>query len=153
MTAAEKRLRPQELRHVHWKTESVLPPPHARPTARELEAAIAKRDAPLVDRLLAAYRLGWLRRFARGEPFVLSLLRLDSVSVLHLPGEMFIEYQLRAQKIRPRHPVAVAAYGDDGLWYVPTKEEYPAGGYEVSVAFCRDDVDAIMTNAITRLLA
>jgi hypothetical protein len=47
----------------------------------------------------------------------------------------------------------VAAYGDDGLWYVPTKDEYPAGGYEVEVAFSRDDVDAIMTDAIGRLLA
>ena len=88
----------------------------------------------------------------RGVPFVLSRLRLNSISILHLPGEMFIEYQLRARAMRPRQPVAVAAYGDDGLWYVPTKEEYPAGGYEVSVAFCRDDVDEIMTGAIRRLL-
>ena len=47
----------------------------------------------------------------------------------------------------------VAAYGDDGLWYVPTKDEYPAGGYEVSVAFCTDEVDALMTDAMRRLLA
>jgi hypothetical protein len=85
-------------------------------------------------------------------PLVLSRLRLNSISILHLPGEMFVEYQLRARAVRPRQPVAVAAYGDDGLWYVPTKEEYPAGGYEVGVAFCRDEVDRLMTDAIRRLL-
>jgi hypothetical protein len=66
---------------------------------------------------------------------------------------MFIAYQLRARAMRPSEPVMVAAYGDDGLWYVPTKDEYPAGGYEVSVAFCTDEVDALMTDAMRRLLA
>jgi hypothetical protein len=85
-------------------------------------------------------------------PLVLSCLRLNEISVLHLPGEMFIEYQLRARALRPGQPVAVAAYGDDGLWYVPTKEEYPNGGYEVGVAFCRDEADGLFTAAIRRLL-
>jgi hypothetical protein len=152
MLASEQKLKSRPLRHVEWRTVEVLPPPSVTPTAAELEVAIGRRDGTLVDRLLPAYRLGWLRRFERGLPFVLSRLRLNTISILHLPGEMFIEYQLRAQAMRPRQPVAVAAYGDDGLWYVPTKPEYPAGGYEVMVAFCRDDVDAIMTDAISRLL-
>ena len=66
---------------------------------------------------------------------------------------MFVEFQLRARSLRPGHAVMVAAYGDGGPWYVPTKEEYPAGGYEVGVAFSRDDIDGLMTAAIERLLA
>jgi hypothetical protein len=152
MVQAERNLKPRRLRRVDWKTDLVLPSPLTLPTIAQLENAIADREAPLVDRLLPAFRLGWLRRVKTGAPLILSRLRLNSISILHLPGEMFIEYQLRARAMRPRQPVAVAAYGDDGLWYVPTKKEYPAGGYEVSVAFCRDDVDSIMTAAIQRLL-
>ena len=152
MVASEQKLRPRRLRQLAWQTETILPPPQPTPAISELEAAVARDDAPLVDRLLPAFRLGWLRRVERGVPLVLGRLRLNSISILHLPGEMFVEYQLRARAMRPRQAVAVAAYGDDGLWYVPTKEEYPAGGYEVSVAFCRDEVDAMMTAAIRRLL-
>jgi len=153
MVAAEIRLTPRPLTSVDWATVEVHPPPQPVPTAAELEAAIANPQGTLVSRLLPAYRLGWLHRCERGLPLVLSRLRLDGMSVLHLPGEMFIAYQLRAQAMRPNEPVLVAAYGDDGLWYVPTKDEYPAGGYEVTVAFCTDEVDAIMTDAMRRLLA
>jgi hypothetical protein len=152
IVASEQKLVPRRLRTVDWRTDSILPPLHATPTASDLEAAIAQPDAPLVDRLLPAFRLGWVRRVESGVPLVLSRLRLNSISILHLPGEMFVEYQLRARAMRPRQPVAVAAYGDDGPWYIPTKEEYPAGGYEVSVAFCGDEIDGIMTAAMRRLL-
>ncbi len=153
MVAASSGAQPQPLAHVDWRVDEVLPPSPTSPTETELLAAISDPQRPLVERLLPAYRVGWIRRSARGTPLVLSRLRLNNISVLHLPGEMFIEYQLRAQAMRPGQPVAVAAYGDDGLWYVPTREEYSKGGYEVSVAFCREDVDAILTAAIQRLLA
>lgn len=152
IVASEAHLAPVPLAAAEWRTQEVLPPPHATPTIAELEAALARAGAPLVERLLPAFRLGWLRRCERGVPLTLSCLRLNEISLLHLPGEMFIEYQLRARAMRPGAPVAVAAYGDDGLWYVPTREEYPNGGYEVSVAFCRDEVDAIITGAMRRLL-
>ncbi|MCX6954122.1 MAG: hypothetical protein NTV51_18385 [Verrucomicrobia bacterium] len=152
LVAAEASLAPRPLATLDWRTEELLPQPIASPTPREAETVLADPSRPLVDRLLAAYRLGWLQRHARGTPFVLSRLRLNDISLLHLPGEMFIEYQLRARALHPDRPVAVAAYGDDGLWYVPTKEEYPAGSYEVSVAFADDDTDALLTAAIARLL-
>lgn len=151
MLAAERTLQPQPLASIDWATENVLPPPTPSPTLAELEAAIANPGGSLVSRLLPAFRLGWLRRHARGLPFVLSRLKLNELSVLHLPGEMFVAYQLRARAMK-KTPVLVAAYGDDGLWYVPTQDEYPAGGYEVSVAFCSEEVDALMTAAIRRLL-
>lgn len=152
VVAAEARLAPEPLLSVEWRTEAILPPPQSAPSAPALEADIARADAPPVERLLSAFRLGWLRRVERGLPLVLSCLRLNELSILHLPGEMFVEYQLRARAMR-EHPVAVAAYGDDGLWYVPPREEYPGGGYEVDHAFSREDIDPLMTEAIRRLLA
>lgn len=153
LVAAQDSLEPEPLTSVDWASESILPPPRQEPAAPALEAALANPDGTLAQRLLPAFQLGWRERVARGEPLCLSRLQLNDTAVLHLPGEMFVEYQLRARALRPGRPVLVAAYGDDGLWYVPTKDEYPAGGYEIDVAFSRDDVDEIMMGAIRRLLA
>jgi hypothetical protein len=83
---------------------------------------------------------------------VLSTLNINDVSLLHLPGESFIEYQLRAQELAAGRFVAAAAYGDGGPWYVPTKEAFPQGGYEVSVAFCSPEVDDVLTAGMRRIL-
>jgi len=83
---------------------------------------------------------------------VLSSLHLGGVKFLHLPAESFLEYQLRAQTIASSDFVVTAAYGDGGPWYIPTKEEYPNGGYEVSVAFCEPDIDDIMTAGMKHIL-
>ncbi len=152
MTAAEAGLGPKPLIDVDWRTVDVLPPPDAGGSDSELAAIIADPARPVVDRLVPAYRLAWLRRHGRGTPLALSRLRLNDISVLHLPGEMFVAYQIRARALCPGLPVAVAAYGDNGLWYVPTKEEYPTGGYEVGMAFSDDRADALFTAAIGRLL-
>lgn len=152
IASSEASLVPQALASVEWRCENVLPRPHPAPRVDALEAAIVDRKAAPLDRLLPAFRLGWLQRVERRVPIVLSCLRLNDISALHLPGEMFVEYQLRARAMRPDHPVAVAAYGDDGLWYVPTKEEYAAGGYEVLHAFCTDEIDGTITTAMRRLL-
>ena len=60
------------------------------------------------------------------------------MTLLHLPGEAFVEYQLQACSLRSSGFVAVAAYSDNGLWYVPTENEYPLGGYECGVAWAAD---------------
>jgi hypothetical protein len=98
-------------------------------------------------------RLAWMQRIARRAPIVLSALRVNAIAMLHLPGESFVEYQLRAQRTNPRLFVATAAYGDGGPWYIPVKEEYPKGGYEVSVANCSAAVDDILTRGMRHVLA
>ena len=47
----------------------------------------------------------------------------------------------------------MAAYGDGGPWYVPTRAEFPAGGYEVDFAFCAPETDGQLRRAIASLLA
>jgi hypothetical protein len=54
--------------------------------------------------------------------------------VLHLPGEPFIEYQLKAQELAKDRFVCVAGYGDGGPGYIPTDHAYLEGGYEPTVA-------------------
>jgi len=78
---------------------------------------------------------------------------VNDVSLLHLPAECFIEYQLRAQAVAPNRFVACAAYGDGGPWYVPTKEAYPQGGYAVSVAWCAPEMDQLLSGGIQWMLS
>ena len=77
---------------------------------------------------------------------------MNGISLLHLPAEAFLEYQLRAQQMQPDRFVATAAYGDGGPWYIPIKNAYPQGGYEVSVANCSNAVDEILTRGILEVL-
>ena len=105
------------------------------------------------ERIIAAMRLGWLRRSAERVPIVLSGLHVDDVSLVYLPAEAFVEYQLLAQKLGGNRFVAVAAYGDGGPWYLPTREAYPQGGYEVDVAFCAPTIDDVLSRGIESLLA
>jgi hypothetical protein len=76
------------------------------------------------------------------------------VRVLHLPGELFIEYQLAAQKMRPNEFVCVAAYGDYSPWYIGLKESYGQGGYETSGDASRvaPEVEDVLMAAMKSLL-
>lgn len=153
IVASEESLRPEPIEAISWQTHDILPPPRAGFSQEALETQIGERDNPVVARSRPSYKLSWLRRVERKTPITLSALHAGDVTLLHLPAECFIEYQLRAQQLDPRRFVATAAYGDGGPWYIPTAEAYPQGGYEVSVAFCDPEVDAVISNGIERLLA
>lgn len=152
MRASEEQLKPQPVSTVRWSTAHLLPPPRSLWTEETLEAKIATPGQPIVERNRPSYTLAWLRRVAAKLPIVVSALHIDQVSLVHLPAESFVEYQLFAQQIAPQRFVAVAAYGDGGPWYIPTEEAYPQGGYEVSVAFCDPPVDQMLRGAVTEVL-
>jgi hypothetical protein len=78
---------------------------------------------------------------------------MNQTTLLHLPAECFVEYQLRAQASAPEQFVATAAYGDGGPWYIPTEEAYPQGGYEVTVAFSESTTDGTLSKGSRELLA
>ncbi|MBY0227756.1 MAG: hypothetical protein K2W96_00610 [Gemmataceae bacterium] len=80
----------------------------------------------------AAFQLAWLERLERPVP--LSCLEIGPASVLHLPGEPFVHYQLLAQEMRKDRFVCVAGYGDGGMGYLPTDAAFLEGGYEPTVA-------------------
>lgn len=150
--AAERALVVEPLVTVQWRVGELLPPPRLEISSSQLEASVADETRSEEARRLAAFQLGWCRRFARGAALPLSSLHLNDAVILHLPGEIFVDFQLRAQAMHAGRPVAVAAYGDDGPWYVPPRSEYPAGGYEIDCAFCDPAIDELMTAEIRRLL-
>jgi hypothetical protein len=152
IVASEKDVRPEPVGEIAWRTHDLLPPPRAGVTAGQLEGQVNNKKNQVVYRNRPAFQLAWLRRLARKTPIVLSALHINDVTLLHLPAECFVEYQLRAQQLQGKRFVATAAYGDGGPWYIPTREEYPHGGYEVSVAFSDPGVDDGLTQGMKALL-
>ncbi|MSU49048.1 MAG: hypothetical protein EXS37_08190 [Opitutus sp.] len=153
IVASEASLRPEPLAEIEWRTAEIQPAPNPALGLGALEELMSKQKDAVVLRMRSAFKLASIRRHERKIPFVLSALHLNDVALLHLPAEPFIEYQLRAQALRPGRIVATAAYGDCGPWYLPTQAEYPFGGYEVEHAFCAPGTEDLLVGAITRLLA
>ena len=81
-------------------------------------------------------------------------LGLGPARILHLPGELFVEYQLAAKAARPDLFIAMAAYGDYAPWYIGTAVAYEQGGYETSPSASNvaPEVEGVLTAAIRKLL-
>jgi hypothetical protein len=138
---------------VAWSVEPVALPPGKHLSSEKLQAQLRDKDAAFFLSGGAA-RLAWLRRSQAGHRVDLTCLTLGQARLLHLPGELFVEYQLAAKAARPDRFVAVAAYGDYGPGYVGTAVAYEQGGYETSPA-CSNvapEVEAVLLDAIRKLL-
>jgi hypothetical protein len=149
---SERNLEPRRIDRLQWTTEDVSLTPDPKWNADELAAQIADKTQSVVDRNRPAFTLAYLQRCKRGEPITLSALHVNEATLLHLPSECFVEYQLRTQLISEERFVATAAYGDGGPWYIPTEAAYPQGGYEVSVAWCGPTVEDELWKGIAALL-
>lgn len=101
-----------------------------------------------------AGKLAWLRRYQTGVSIDVTCLRIGQARLLHLPGELFVEYQLAAKELRPDLNVALAAYGDYGPGYIGTARAYLEGGYETSerASNVAPGVEEVLMGAIRQLL-
>ena len=153
MLTAEAALRPVPLKHVSWRTAELFAQPNPSLGIDALRELMDKRTDSLALRMRPAFKLALIERCARRVPFVLSALQLNDITLLHLPAEPFVDFQLFAQSLSPNRTVAVAGYGDGGPWYIPTKGEFSAGGYEIDFAFCAPETEDQLRAAITQLLA
>ncbi len=135
-----------------WRVEPVRFPSRREASFGEEESRKVLRDPKqtTAKRNNAAFQISWRMRAA--IPIDLTCLDLGQVQVLHLPGEPFVEYQLRAQQMQPRKTVCVAGYGDDGTGYIPLAESYLQGGYEPTVSLVGPESEAILMKAIAKLL-
>lgn len=143
---------PRPLEAASWITAPFRFAPREDLDLDRLKAIVADPKRTVVDRNRSALTCGWLTRLASGRPITLSRLELGGSTLLHLPGETFVEYQLEAQGERPETLLATAAYGDGGPWYIPLKRSFAEGGYEPSVAFVRSDTESSYRQAIRDLL-
>lgn len=138
---------------IGWTSEAVSLPLSPRLEESEL---VAKLKASAARGYVSfADQLAWLRRCKSGHKIDVTCLRVGNARMLHLPGELFVEYQLAAKAMRPDLRVFMAAYGDYGPAYIGTAAAYPEGGYETSATSSNvaPEVEPILMNAMRKLLA
>jgi hypothetical protein len=88
-------------------------------SAEELGARI-DTDPARFGQCLAALGLSWRLRTETGQPVDLPVLDLGPAILALLPGEAYVEFQLRAQALRPDASVIAMGYGESGTGYIPT---------------------------------
>jgi hypothetical protein len=139
-----------------WATRDVRLPIADWYDEREQLNVLNDAAAATSARLRAARDIAWARRAQQGYAIPVARLRLGPIDIVHLPGELFVEYQLAAQKLRPDSFVCVAAYGDYGPGYIGTAEAYSQGGYETGTesraSRVSPRVESILMGAIHELL-
>ncbi len=109
--------------------------------SRELSDARQSGDEIVAN--IAATRLCWCERVLNhagstpGHAVEVQLARIADAVLVALPGEIFVELglqikaQLRAQGFEN---IFIAGFSNANPGYVPTREAYPIGGYEVDSA-------------------
>ena len=138
---------------IQWRVQPVALPLAKHLNEAELRAEVAHPKKPklAVD---AADHLAWLLRCNAGHKVDIAMLGVGDARVLHMPGELFVEYQLAAKQMRPDLHVAMAAYGEYGPGYIGTARAYPEGGYETSKQASRvsPEVEDVLMTAMKKLL-
>ncbi len=127
----------------------LAPLPTAKEACRLLEerraalAALLARGADADDLNPARYQVLWgellLRAIRGGGPRSVEVpvqaLCVNEVGVVAVAGELFVEVQLAIRQASPFGATLVAAYANGCVGYIPTKDAYPDGGYEVEHSY------------------
>jgi hypothetical protein len=138
---------------VGWTVEEVTLPVATHLSIAGLRQQLAARD-PMFAARNEATKLAWLERSAAGHQIELACLRVGKARLVHMPGELFVEYQLAAKQMRPELFVAMAAYGDYAPFYIGTERAYAEGGYETEPRSSNvaPGVEGVLMPALERLL-
>jgi hypothetical protein len=146
--------RPLSSADVNWNFEPVALP--LADHMREETLVQQVQDPTILEsaRCHAADKLSFLRRVQAGRKISISRLDVGDNSILFMPGELFVEYQLAAAAMRPDRHVCMAAYGDYGPFYIGTRVAYPQGGYETSpgASNVAPEVEEVLLAAMSHLL-
>lgn len=128
-------------------------PLQAPPSAAELEQMIADhrqwiRTAQGASHPLKAKwqraTLGWAEatlealregRVARAVQAEVQIISLGDIALVGVPGELFVELGLAIKRRLAPRRVFVCGYANDDIGYIPVREAYSQGGYEIEEAF------------------
>jgi hypothetical protein len=136
---------------VSWVVEQVALTPAEYLKSMNKEIKSRAKDTVFLTNNIS--KMVWYNRCKEGKKIDIGCLSLGRARILHMPGELFVEYQLAAKSERPDLFVAMAAYGDYGPEYICTDIAYEEGGYEASSASgVSAGSEKILMKAISKLL-
>ena len=154
-TAWEKTSKvPVSTTDLDWRAQSVWLPLGKHLIRNDLVDQLESSATDSLQKFTAAKHLAWLNWTEAGHSTTISALHIKDLWLLHLPGELFVEYQLAAQQMKPDDFVCTAAYGEYGPGYVCTEIAYDQGGYESSNRASRvsPEVEPVLMQSIRELL-
>ncbi|MEO2021615.1 MAG: hypothetical protein ABGX05_07290 [Pirellulaceae bacterium] len=154
MEKAAAAFKSQPVTAMTWREEMVDLLVRAKPEflAEQNQQILDNPQASFREKLKAGFNLAWVQRVQRGELVQLSSLSIGDVTLVHLCGEPFVQYQLAAQRMAPGKFVCVAGYGDCAMSYIGGDQILrDVGGYEQTYAF-GGACEQILLKAIARLL-
>lgn len=127
-----------------------------RREARRLKEAGDKDAARRVQ--AQATQMGWRLENAklysgqRDAPWPMQIIRIGHAALVSIAGEPFSSI---AQRIREASPLAftlVSGYSNGGFGYIPDRQAYAVGGYEVEATpFSPDAADTVVDEALKSL--
>jgi hypothetical protein len=125
MTDAWKGTRRQPLASLRLRSLPLILEPRtdAGFSKQDLEARLRTDPKPF-GQCLAALGLSWRKRAEAGRPIDVPVVDFGPAQMLLLPGEMYVEFQLMAQKLRPDSFVMTLGYGECAPGYVPIEQAF-----------------------------
>lgn len=143
------RKEPVSANDLKWNFIPVALPPS--PLVEGIQSEIKTQTVQYLTNNL--FKTVWLNRLKEGKKINFNCLSIGKARILFMPGELFVEYQLAAKKMRPDLFVAMAAYGDYATGYICTAKAYEEGGYEAGIASAvTPEAEKIVMDAMQKLL-
>lgn len=156
MDVAWKATRRVPLASARFRCESLeLPPPDdGKLTIAALERTLADPAASQSDRIHAALGLSYRRRCDRGQPIDVPAIDFGPAQLVVLPAELFVGYQLAAQKMRPDQLLLTPGFGECAPGYIPT-DSARREGFALEHGYCwvRPGVEERILTAIRKAVA
>jgi hypothetical protein len=75
-------------------------------------------------------------------------LYLEQTILITIPGELFCRLGLELKGLFPGKKVFIIGYANDYISYIPTKEAFNQGGYEVETSIFTEEIGQILINKI-----
>jgi|UniRef100_UPI0037850FA3 neutral ceramidase len=77
----------------------------------------------------------------------------DELAIVSLPGEIFVELGLALKKVSPFKHTLIAELANGSIGYVPNREAYPQGNYEIVSARCEAGSGEKLVEVALKLLS
>ena len=85
----------------------------------------------------------------------MAALRIGSVALLFLPGEIFVETAQQIEMSSPFDKTIIIGFAENSIGYVPTQRAFAEGGYEIGPgkwSFLQSSAELIIRREATKLL-
>ena len=81
-----------------------------------------------------------------------SLIRLNDLLFITFPGELFAEIGMELKRRSPCANTFIVGYCNGSIGYLPTRQAYAEGGYEVNVTHCAPEAESVFVDGVSEMM-